>query len=151
MSSNVIPSVTSTQVESITERNAFDDKIKKRYTSNSNAEGAGDDNETVTSSYICKIDIAFPSEEVSRWAKDVFSVDKEIGLGVEVLYDIIKVDDDSDIELSEGYEGVGRPREQRVLRVSIRANDAKSLRVSASSFYDMLNVFCRCHQEFSKS
>jgi len=35
-----------------------------------------------------------------------------------------------------------------VLRVNIQATEAKMLRVSISSFYDMLTVFLKCQQEF---
>jgi len=37
-----------------------------------------------------------------------------------------------------------------VLRVNIQATEAKMLRVSISSFYDMLTVFLKCQQEFGE-
>lgn len=47
------------------------------------------------------------------------------------------IDDDDEMDDPRG-----------VLRVNIQATEAKMLRVSISSFYDMLTVFLKCQQEF---
>jgi len=85
--------------------------------------------------YKCQMDIAFPSALDSKRAMDVLSVDEEIsGDRVVKTYSVI----------SSGGDG----GEKNVLRVNIEATEAKLLRVSVSSFYDMLKVVVKCYQEF---
>uniref|UniRef100_A0A7S2SBC7 Uncharacterized protein n=1 Tax=Eucampia antarctica TaxID=49252 RepID=A0A7S2SBC7_9STRA len=85
--------------------------------------------------YKCDIDIALPSTAHAYRAKDVLSVDQEIGDKAIKTFRI----------LSRSIEG---GCDTNMLRVHFEATEAKILRVSISSFYDMLNVFLKCYQEF---
>jgi len=50
--------------------------------------------------------------------------------------------------VDEENDRLRKDRTTSILRVDIQATEAKMLRVSISSFYDMLNVFLKCQQEF---
>mmetsp|Transcript_26113 Transcript_26113/g.26519 ORF Transcript_26113/g.26519 Transcript_26113/m.26519 type:complete len:121 (-) Transcript_26113:80-442(-) len=110
--------------------------------------------------YKCKVEIAFPSAISAKHAHDVLVVDDEIS-GEKVKRNMSLISsitnkttsmqvteeecaDNSVCEKSEiNYEILN------VLRVEIEATEAKLLRVSVSSFYDMLTVVLKCYQEFS--
>jgi len=53
-----------------------------------------------------------------------------------------KIEHGGEVAAAEGGGG-------NVLSIHFRATEAKSLRVAISSFYDMLNIYLKCHQEFS--
>lgn len=82
--------------------------------------------DTVTGKYQCKIAIQLPTPLIAESACEVLGVDQELGNRVTKS---LSVDD-------------------RTLLVNVASSEAKMLRVSISSFYDMLTVFLKCHQEF---
>lgn len=76
--------------------------------------------------YKCFVEIQFPTTTCAQQALEVLSVDQEIG---DRVVKTLSVRDD-------------------LLVVNVQSSEAKMLRVSISSFYDMLTVFLKCHQEF---
>jgi len=93
-----------------------------------------------TAPYQCEIQINFPSLEVALMAKDVLSVDDEVGNKTWKTFSISSknqnIEEDSSVESTA------------ILTIYFHGIEAKSLRVSISSFYDLLTVFLKCHQEF---
>lgn len=89
--------------------------------------------------YKCTIHLALPSAQCAQHLRDVISVDKEISDKVVKTISVVKSD-----EVVEDEE----PSEARVLRIQFEATDAKMLRVSVSTTYDMMNVALKCFAEF---
>mmetsp|Transcript_12797 Transcript_12797/g.47283 ORF Transcript_12797/g.47283 Transcript_12797/m.47283 type:complete len:108 (-) Transcript_12797:2171-2494(-) len=75
----------------------------------------------------CDIDVVFPTERAAKMVEQAIKVDKEL------QPDKIR----RDIRA-----------EQMVLKVRFQATEARLLRVSLSSFYDMVGVCLRTLQEF---
>jgi tRNA threonylcarbamoyladenosine modification (KEOPS) complex Pcc1 subunit len=78
--------------------------------------------------YSCDIEIALRSPQQAADVRKILEVDREIGDRVMKSF---RHDDDC-----------------AILSVSFRAVDAKSLRVSVSSFYEYLVVCLKCYHEF---
>jgi Transcription factor Pcc1 len=78
----------------------------------------------------CQIDIVFPTNQQAEQALQVLQVDREPGDRVEKTFSIVQ--DNSTV----------------VLRVDLRSNEPKMLRVAVSSFYDYLQVVLKTFQEF---
>ena len=84
--------------------------------------------------YKCQVDVTFSTFTEAKRAMDVLSVDGELGDKVVKKFETVS---------SESGDGF-------VLRVSVAATEAKMLRVSLSSFYDVLKVVLKCFQEFEQ-
>lgn len=78
---------------------------------------------------------------------DVISVDKEISNKV-VKYFSVVMGRDHDIDDSSEVGDNDADSDMNVLQIRIEATNAKMLRVSISSTYDMINVALKCFQEF---
>uniref|UniRef100_A0A7S3P9B8 Transcription factor Pcc1 n=1 Tax=Amphora coffeiformis TaxID=265554 RepID=A0A7S3P9B8_9STRA len=91
------------------------------------------DNDQATDAYpyACDVKIAFPTATTADIALKVMQVDEEIGNRVRKTLSIDAAD-------------------PKCLNVAFEAIDAKSLRVSVSSFYDFLVVSLKCFQEFDE-
>jgi hypothetical protein len=85
--------------------------------------------------YKATLQISFPFPAHAAMAMKTLSVDEEISGD--------KVAKTFSLEQGDGEE------EACVLCAHIEASEAKLLRVSVSSFYDMLTVSLKCFQEFS--
>eukprot|EP00554_Chaetoceros_debilis_P005176 CAMPEP_0194085534 /NCGR_PEP_ID=MMETSP0149-20130528/17787_1 /TAXON_ID=122233 /ORGANISM="Chaetoceros debilis, Strain MM31A-1" /LENGTH=106 /DNA_ID=CAMNT_0038768433 /DNA_START=17 /DNA_END=337 /DNA_ORIENTATION=+ len=90
--------------------------------------------------YKCTIAINFPSLLQAQSACEVLSVDEEIGNRVIKSLHVKEI---------EGENNEQR-QQQGTLIVDVASSEAKMLRVSVSSFYDMLAVFLKCQQEFQQ-
>ena len=95
--------------------------------------------EGVDRRYKCTIRLALPSSQCAQHLRDVMSVDREISNKVVKTISVASPEEDV-----EGEE----PSEARVLRIHFEATDAKMLRVSVSTTYDMINVALKCFAEF---
>ncbi|CAB9523156.1 Transcription factor Pcc1 [Seminavis robusta] len=80
--------------------------------------------------YAARIDLTFPDNELAEKAIQVLQVDKEPGDRVVKAFSIVQ------------EESVA------VLRVELKATEAKMLRVAVSSFYDFVQVVLKTMQEF---
>ncbi|KAL3773127.1 hypothetical protein ACHAW5_008000 [Stephanodiscus triporus] len=100
--------------------------------------------------YKCTARIALP-QPYAEHLKDVISVDREISDKVVKSFSILGHDgndDDNDRGVvGDDDDGSGNDT-MRVLQIIFEATDAKMLRVSISTTYDMINVALRCFQEF---
>lgn len=85
--------------------------------------------------YACRIDVTFPTNEQAEQAMQVLQVDREPGDRVLKAFTLVKEGD----------------KDLTVLRVDLKATEAKMLRVAASSFYDFLQVVVKTFQEFGDS
>lgn len=85
--------------------------------------------------YKAQVEVTFPTPTQAKHAMDVLSVDGELGDKVIKTFAIVPS--------TESGDGSGV-----IMRVSVEATEAKMLRVSLSSFYDLLRVVLRCYQEF---
>mmetsp|Transcript_31075 Transcript_31075/g.46328 ORF Transcript_31075/g.46328 Transcript_31075/m.46328 type:complete len:102 (-) Transcript_31075:572-877(-) len=94
-------------------------------------------NITTDKTYKCEIDITFPSSKIASQIRDVINVDDEIGDKVIRTLSVVS---------SSSNDTTG---ESNALRVNFQATEARLLRVSISTFYDVLNVSLKCFQEFS--
>lgn len=88
--------------------------------------------------YACRIEISFPTNGQAEQAMQVLQVDREPGDRVVKAFSLVKEEGEGDEELT-------------VLRVDLKATEAKMLRVAASSFYDFLQVVVKTFQEFGDS
>ena len=77
--------------------------------------------------YKCEIEIGFPNAAHAEMTMKVLSVDKEI----------------SGDKVAKIFAS-----KENILHVKFEATEAKLLRVSVSSFYDMLEVALKCFNEF---
>ena len=108
--------------------------------------------------YKCEVDVEFPTVSHARRARDVLSVDKEIGDRTVRTLTLVSTSDAARAAASCAGENMravdrtvetsGGSDEVRVMRIRIEATEAKMLRVSLSTFYDVINVVLRCFQEF---
>lgn len=100
-------------------------------------------NDTTTAPYQCEVELRFPSNHVAQMAKDVLSVDEEVGDKTWKTFSIC-----SSLTHSADDKGSDLSEDMSVLKIHFYGTEAKSLRVSISSFYDLLTVFLKCQQEF---
>ena len=123
------------QAQGKTRDTAAFDITREMSTKDAHAEGV----DSVDRHYECTIHLALPSAQCAQHLRDVISVDREISN--KVVKTISVVDSDEDVKGEEPSEG-------RVLRIHFEATDAKMLRVSVSTTYDMINVALKCFAEF---
>jgi len=89
--------------------------------------------------YKCEIEVTFPSPVQARRAKSVLEVDGELGDKVIKTFSLSKSTQASSMDSDDC---------KSVLFINFEATEARMLRVSLSSFYDALNVYLKCLQEF---
>eukprot|EP00579_Thalassiosira_antarctica_P002399 CAMPEP_0201871536 /NCGR_PEP_ID=MMETSP0902-20130614/4437_1 /ASSEMBLY_ACC=CAM_ASM_000551 /TAXON_ID=420261 /ORGANISM="Thalassiosira antarctica, Strain CCMP982" /LENGTH=114 /DNA_ID=CAMNT_0048397549 /DNA_START=30 /DNA_END=374 /DNA_ORIENTATION=- len=107
--------------------------------------------------YKCTVHLALPSNQYAQHLRDVISVDQEISNKVVKTFKVVR-DAPADHDIIEdrvgGVEqedGDGNDGDDmRILRIQFVATDAKMLRVSMSTTYDMINVALKCFQEFGE-
>mmetsp|Transcript_59750 Transcript_59750/g.177056 ORF Transcript_59750/g.177056 Transcript_59750/m.177056 type:complete len:124 (-) Transcript_59750:614-985(-) len=103
--------------------------------------------------YKCRVDVTFPTALHAKRASEVLSVDNEIGDKTARSFSLISAAAAATESAGEGApyannESVTDPDDLRVMRVHVEAAEARLLRVSMSTFYDLLNIVLKCFREF---
>mmetsp|Transcript_28733 Transcript_28733/g.52516 ORF Transcript_28733/g.52516 Transcript_28733/m.52516 type:complete len:111 (-) Transcript_28733:399-731(-) len=100
--------------------------------------------------YKCEVDITFPTARHAKTCMDVLSVDDEIGDRVVKSFELVSIGQaaGSATSVQSNNDDI---KDFAVMRVCIQATEAKMLRVSLSTFYDVLNVVLKCFQEFDSA
>ncbi|KAL7538281.1 hypothetical protein ACHAXR_008446 [Thalassiosira sp. AJA248-18] len=91
--------------------------------------------------YKCTVHIALPSKQYAQYLKDVVSVDQEISNKVVKSFALVKAPADG--------SQIDNEKKNYVFS-QFEATEAKMLRVSISTTYDMINVALKCFQEFGE-